>query len=74
MGINPGGGTKIKDNLYEFYGFDKESVLKDNYRKELLGILEDECVWEEYHYQNYNLIENGKFFWAYKEISFRKRN
>lgn len=69
MGINPGGGTKIKDNLYEFYGFDKESVLKDNYGKELLDILEDECVWEEYHYQNYNLIENGKFFWAYKEIS-----
>lgn len=69
MGINPGGGTKIKDNLYEFYGFDKECVSENNYRKELLDILEDECVWEEYHYQNYNLIEDGKFFWAYKEIS-----
>lgn len=69
MGINPGGGTKIKDNLYEFYGFDKKSLLENNYRKKLLDILEEECVWEEYYYQNYNLIENGRFFWAYKEIS-----
>ena len=70
LGCNPGGGDWIKNNLYEFLGFDKENFDQNSEESKVLDILEGINIYENYHYLNYKLFKGieGKFFWAYETL------
>ncbi len=78
MGINPGGGTKIKEDLNTNQKFlcidvDEEKYKNKDWFEELKN---KEIIYQNYYYRNYNLFKNigGRLFWSAYDLKEIEKN